>query len=213
MTQRPLHQRALYGLVRVLAVLVGKCCFGLRIDGRQHWPREGGVLVCANHQSSLDPVLVGMTCSRRMNFLARKTLFQNRAFAWLIRAQDAIPVDREGSGFGGLKESLRRLRRGELVLIFPEGTRTPDGIVQPLKPGFVAMARRSGVPIVPVGIEGAFQAWPKGRKLPRCTRVAVVVGPPVSAERMQSLDDAALVQCVADNLRAVHEAAKRLRGC
>ena len=79
-----------------------------------------------------------------MNYVARETLFRLPLLAPLMRFLDAFPIDREGSGLSGLKETLRRLKRGELVLIFPEGTRTTDGEVAPLKPGFISVARRSG---------------------------------------------------------------------
>jgi 1-acyl-sn-glycerol-3-phosphate acyltransferase len=150
-----------YDLFRVLARLVGVWGYGLRAAGRENWPETGGGLVCANHQSHFDPPLVGLTCSRRMNYLARDTLFRVPGLKQLIHFLDAIPIDREGGGLAGLKETLRRLKAGELVLIFPEGTRTHDGEVAPLKPGFIAVARRSRVPLIPVGIDGAYQAWPR----------------------------------------------------
>ena len=144
MTDATLSQRVAYILLREVARLTGIVLFGLRCLGRNSIPQSGGVLVCANHQSVLDPVLVGLACNRRMNYLARRTLFKKRAFGWFIRFLDAIPIDREGGGLEGLKETLRRLKRGEMVLIFPEGTRTHDGEVLPLKTGFYAVAKRSG---------------------------------------------------------------------
>ncbi|HZN33292.1 MAG TPA: lysophospholipid acyltransferase family protein, partial [Pirellulaceae bacterium] len=124
---RTWFQRAGYEVLRVLAQLVAVWVFGLRVAGRENWPAEGGGLVCANHQSIFDPPLVGMTCPRRMNYLARDTLFRVPGLKQLIAFLDAIPIDREGGGLAGLKETLRRLKAGELVLIFPEGTRTHDG--------------------------------------------------------------------------------------
>ena len=92
----------------------------------------------SNHQSHLDPVLVGLASDQRLNYLARDTLFGFAPFRWLINSLDAIPIDREGLGLGGLKETLKRLKRGESVLMFPEGTRTRDGEVGRLRPGFCA---------------------------------------------------------------------------
>src|SRR5205085_8789890 len=125
--------------------------------------------------------------SRRMNYLARDTLFRVPVLSQLITFLDAIPIDREGGGLAGLKETLRRLKAGELVLIFPEGTRTRDGSVAPLKPGFISVARRSRVPLIPVGIDGAYQAWPRSAPLPRLGQIAVVVGEPISAEQVAVL--------------------------
>jgi len=86
-----------------------------------------GVLVVSNHQSHFDPPLVGIGCWRQMNFVARESLMTFRPFGWLIRSIGAIPIDRDGIGLSGIKESLKLLKRGEMVLIFPEGTRTPPG--------------------------------------------------------------------------------------
>ena len=102
-----------------------------------------------------------------MNYLARETLFRFAPLGWLIHSLDAIPIDRDGLGLNGIKESLRRLKRGEMVLIFPEGTRTRDGEMAPFRPGFTVLAARSKAWILPVAIEGAFDAWPRSRKLPR----------------------------------------------
>src|SRR6185436_16558080 len=119
-----------------------------------------------------------------MNYLARDTLFNVPGLSLLIAFLDAIPIDREGGGLAGLKETLKRLKAGELVLIFPEGTRTGDGEVAPLKPGFISVARRSRVPLIPVGLEGAFQAWPRTSPFPRVGRIAIVIGEPISAEQI-----------------------------
>src|SRR5439155_22007917 len=134
-------QRVGYDVFRVLARSAAIWLYGLRVQGRENWPAAGGGLVCANHQSMFDPPLVGLTCSRRMNYLARDTLFRVPILSQLITFLYAIPIDREGVGLAGLKETLRRLKAGELVLIFPEGTLTHDGEVGPLKPGLLSGAR------------------------------------------------------------------------
>jgi len=192
--ERSLGKRLWYDTLRVVSRLVGVCVFRIRVYGRENWPIEGGGLVCPNHQSFLDPLLVGLTCDRRLNFLARGTLFRFLPFRLLINSLDAIPVDREGSGLAGLKETLKRLKRGELVLIFPEGTRTSDGELQPLKGGFIPMARRGGVPIIPVAIDGAFDAWPRTAKLPRRSVIHIRIAPPISTEMLNSMNDDELLE-------------------
>lgn len=172
-------------------------------------PKEGGALVLSNHQSHLDPVLVGSACNRRLNYLARDSLFGFAPFRWLIRSLDAIPIDREGLGLSGLKETLRRLRRGELVLMFPEGTRTRDGEVASLKPGFCALAKRAGVPLVPVAIDGAFAAWPRGRALPLPAAICVQFGPPIWPDESKGLTDEELIALIERRLRAAHAAARQ----
>jgi 1-acyl-sn-glycerol-3-phosphate acyltransferase len=209
--QRTLAQRLGYDALRVLARLFSVGLLGLRVAGREHWPAAGGGLVCSNHQSFFDPPLVGLTCDRRMNYLARDSLFRVPGLSQLIAFLDAIPIDREGGGLAGLKETLRRLKAGELVLIFPEGTRTHDGEVAPLKPGFIAVARRSRVPLVPVAIDGAYQSWPRTARLPRPTRLAVVIGPPIEPQEVAELSDEDLLAELEQRILNCHAEARELR--
>lgn len=203
-----------HAVSRYFARGIGMLAFGIRVFGREHFPLTGGALVCANHQSYLDPVLVGLTADRRVHYLARANLFEIPLFSTLIDWYDAIPIERDGMGISGVKETLRRLKRGAAVLIFPEGTRTSDGELQPIKPGFSALARRGGVPLVPIAIEGAFQAWPRTRKLPSSGTIHIHVAPPIPPEECAALNDdelaAKLEQRLADALasaRATREAA------
>jgi 1-acyl-sn-glycerol-3-phosphate acyltransferase len=118
----------------MLCRIVCVALFGVRVRGQQRFPRQGGVLLVSNHQSHLDPVLAGISCGRRMSSLARDTLFRIPVMGKFITWLDAIPLDRAGVGLAGVKETLRRLKRGDVVLVFPEGTRTFDGRLAPLKP-------------------------------------------------------------------------------
>lgn len=185
--------------------------FRLRCHGRERLPKTGGYLLLSNHQSYLDPPLVGLVVPRRINYLARQTLFKNKLFALLINSLDAIPIDRDGLGLSGLKETLRRLKRGEIVLLFPEGTRSPDGELQPLKPGFSALAQRAKVPLVPIALDGAHESFAKGAKWPRPAVIHLCVGEPISVEQAESLDDRALVELVHERLKSCHDAARRQR--
>ncbi|EAQ82488.1 lysophospholipid acyltransferase family protein [Blastopirellula marina] len=189
---RSLAKRLWYDALRVFARMSGICLFRIRVYGRENWPTDGGGLVCPNHQSYLDPLLIGLTCDRRLNFLARQSLFKF-PLSWIIQSLDSIPVDRDGSGLAGLKETLKRLKRGELVLIFPEGTRTPDGKIGPLKSGFIPLARRGGVPIIPIAVDGAFDAWPKQAKLPQRSVIHIRIAPPISHETLQTMSDEELL--------------------
>jgi 1-acyl-sn-glycerol-3-phosphate acyltransferase len=208
-------QPFVYSLLRILAQLIGVTFYRLRSAGREHWPESGGGLVCSNHQSYFDPPLIGMTCRRQMNYLARDdTLFKVPILKRIMTFLDAIPINRDRSGFSGLKETMKRLRAGELVLIFPEGTRTHDGELLPLKPGFCAIVRRSRVPLIPVCMDGAFQAWPRTSPLPQVGRLAVVIGRPISPEEVETMTDEALVVELASRMRACHLEARRIReGC
>jgi len=165
--------------------------FSLRTFGMRHMPLRGPALVVANHQSFLDPPMVGVAVRRELVYLARKTLFRNRVFAALIRAYNAVPIDQEGIGKDGIRTILEQLRMGRAVLVFPEGERTPDGSMVPLKPGIQLLIKRTQAPIVPVGIAGAYQAWPRWRPfpvprplfVPGAEGIAVVIGEPVDSRR------------------------------
>lgn len=208
---RTLVKRVGYDVIKSLLQMVAVLGYGLRVIGRENWPQTGGGLICANHQSMFDPPLVGLTCQRRMNFLARDTLFPVPILGPLIRFLDAIPIDREGVALSGIKETLRRLKAGELVLIFPEGTRTSDGNVRPLKPGFIALARRGHVPLIPVGLDGAFQVWPRSSRFPRFGRVAVAIGQPINIEQIAGMTDDELLAELERRIRACHEVARSAR--
>jgi 1-acyl-sn-glycerol-3-phosphate acyltransferase len=208
---RPLYKRLGYNALHVLCRLMAVWGFGVRVFGRKRAPTSGAALICANHQSTLDPVLVGLALDVRLNYLARKNLFDTPVLRQIIEFLDGIPIDREGTGLAGLKETLKRLKRGEQVLIFPEGTRTRDGEVGPLKPGFVTLARRAAVPLVPFGIDGAYQAWPRTRRLPGWSRIVLVVGEPVMPDWVQAHSDDELIAELERRIRACHAQARRKR--
>lgn len=208
---RPFSKRIGYDALHVLCRLGAVLFFGVRVWGRGRVPRSGPALVCSNHQSHFDPVLVGLAVDTRLNYLARKTLFDIPGFRWLIEYLDAIPIDRDGMALGGIKLTLQRLRRGEQVLIFPEGTRTRDGEVAPLKPGFTTLARRAAVPLVPVAMDGAYQAWPRTRRFPGFSRIGIVIGEPIHPEEIATLSDEELVAELERRIRACHAAARAYR--
>jgi 1-acyl-sn-glycerol-3-phosphate acyltransferase len=142
-------------------------------------PAEGAVILAANHASFIDPPLVGAGFNRAVNYLGRDTLFNIPVLAFLLRSWRVVPVDRDGGGGAGLKAILRRLREGGMILLFPEGTRTRDGHLQPAKPGVGLIVLRSDAPIVPVRLFGTFEAYGRHRKLPRPGRFIVHYGPPL----------------------------------
>ncbi len=204
-------QRASYAALRVIVRMGGTLVFGFRTFGRENVPDEGGVLICANHQSNLDPPMLGAVSVRRMNFLAKKDLFRKQPFKWLIEHLDAIPIDRDGMGIGGIKETIRRLKRGEMVLIFPEGQRTFDGEMSPLMGGFCALAKRTRVPMLPIGFDGAFQAWPRGSLLPRRSHIWVVVGKPITPDDYDDLSNEEMIELLETRIRDCFEDARKRR--
>ena len=198
-------------VLRFCARLAAVGMFKIRCQGRQYVPETGGALMLSNHQSNLDPILIGLSCNRGLNYVARQTLFRFRPLAWLMTSAGGFPIDREGGGLAGLKETLRRLKQGRIVVLFPEGTRTRDGEVQPLKPGFSAIARRAGVPLVPLAIDGAFDAWPRGRRLPRPAVIHVQFGRPIAPDEFAQLSDDELAGLVEERIRACHARARASR--
>jgi 1-acyl-sn-glycerol-3-phosphate acyltransferase len=152
--------------------------FGLRITGREHLITDGAVLVASNHQSFLDPPLIGNLYQDEMVFLARKTLFKG-FFKWLYPQWNAIPVDQDRPDMASLKTIIRKLKEGNRVLVFPEGARTLDGKLGEAAPGIGLIAAKSGAVIQPVRISGARDALPRGSARLRFARITVAVGPPL----------------------------------
>ncbi len=204
---RPINERIVYLLVRGMARVIGVSAFDLRCFGREHLDFEGSALLLSTHQSTLDPVMVGVMHNTELAYLARKTLFKSRIFAALIRSLNAIEIDREGGGLAGLKETLKRLKHGKKVLIFPEGTRTSTGRPAELKPGFVSLARRGAVPLVPMAVTGAFHALKRGSVLPTYAPLCVYVEKPIQPTEVAQWDDPQLLKEVSLRLNHCHEQA------
>lgn len=150
--------------------------FSFRRKGRRHVPATGPLLVIANHQSYLDPILVGLAVGRRLTYMARKSLWRSKALGFMMDRLGAFPVDHEGPATEGVRACLKLLEQGEAVVVFPEGARTPDGEVKPLKPGVALILRKAKPPILPVGVAGAYEALPIWRKLPHFAPLGVPSG-------------------------------------
>lgn len=138
----------------VLWVLAG-ILFPWRVTGRENLPETGGVVICGNHTSFLDPILVILSATRKrqIHVIAKAELFRIPVLNWILKGIEMIPVKRGMSDISAVKESLRVLRNGEPLLIFPEGTRVKDGKEVDGRPGAVVMAARANVPVIPVYIE------------------------------------------------------------
>lgn len=198
----PRWRRFLYRFCRYGIRIGGVLFFRLRHTGYENVADSGAMLLVSNHQSHLDPGFVGCGVRRPLFFLARRTLFDPLFFGWLIHAVNAVPVDRDGNALGGIKESLRLLKQGEGLVIFPEGTRTPNGRLQTLRPGFVALARKTGATIIPASIVGAFEAWPRTRAFPLPHPVSVHYNAPITPEEFSKYTDDEILQEVARRIQA-----------
>lgn len=159
--------------------------FDLKSYGCQHVPQRGGALLISNHQSVLDPVLLGVHLHRPISFIAKAELFENPKFSWLIRNLNAFAVRRGQADVAAIKEALNRVKDGQVVTLFPEGTRSRDGSLNTIQPGIAMLVRRAEAPVIPAVIDGAFRSWPKGSKLPRAVPIRVMFGPPLQVEGMK----------------------------
>jgi 1-acyl-sn-glycerol-3-phosphate acyltransferase len=200
-----------YEFCRTIIALGAILGFRIRYFGQGNIPRKGPFLMVANHQSHLDPPLIGAGCPRQMSFVARKTLFDIPILGPLIANLHAIPIDRDGMGISGIKESLRRLKHGDPILLFPEGTRSKTGEISQFRPGFTALAVRSKAAIVPVAIDGAYQAWPRSQHYPLPGWVDVYYGRPIEPETVKGLDDRQLLNLVEQRVRECFDELRRRR--
>ncbi|WP_425400865.1 lysophospholipid acyltransferase family protein [Aeoliella sp.] len=211
MYRRSLPKLLWYRLTQWVVGGVSRVYFRVRRRGMKHMPAEGPVVLLANHQSHLDPPLIGCFMPRPLGYLARDTLFSG-FLGPLIRSYDAIPIDRDGSGLAGIRATLKRIKQGDAVLMFPEGTRSEDGKLQPLKPGFIALVRRGKASIVPLGIAGTYEAYPRGKTLPAPRPVALVCGKAIPPEELAKLDDEALLDLVAERIADCYAQARHVAG-
>ncbi|MFO1010990.1 MAG: lysophospholipid acyltransferase family protein [Planctomycetota bacterium] len=163
------------------AWLYTKLYHRLRVEGFENVPKEGGAVLASNHQSHLDILTIAACNRRHVAFVARDTLANWKWLAFTMRGCGAVLVQRNSSDRKALRAMAQHLERGDLVVIFPEGTRTQDGSIGEFKGGALLAARMAKVPIVPVGTRGAVEAWPRSRALPAPRKIAVRFGPPIDS--------------------------------
>jgi len=156
--------------------------------GRSNLPRTGPFLAVCNHASYFDPPVCGTFLAERpFSPIPRASLFVG-PFGWLIRSLGTIPINRDGADAAAMRAGIDELKAGRVVLVFPEGTRSEDGELKEFKRGVSIMIRKAAVPIVPMAIEGTFDAWPKGQLLPRpFHRIGCLAGPMIPADEVAQL--------------------------
>ncbi len=159
--------------------LVGRFFFSLRVIHRERMVQSGPVILAMNHQSYLDPPLAGITCDRAIYFLARRTLMDVPLLGWLLPKLNVIPVNQEGIDRGALKALIRVLKSGNAALVFPEGSRTLDGSLQPAEPGLGLVIAKTLAPVVPMRIFGAHEALPRGGGGLHFAPITIVIGEPI----------------------------------
>lgn len=160
-----------------------------RVRGLEYIPAEGGGLVLSNHQSFLDPLLIGVPLKRPISFLARDSLFRIPIIGWILRNTFVRPISREKASTTSIREMVLRLDQGYLCGMFPEGTRSATGELGEFKPGFVALLRRTELPVYPVAVAGANLALGRSSFFLKPFRVCVVFGEPIHPEEIASLKE------------------------
>jgi len=193
---RQIYQRAYYRFVQLIVAIGSMVFYRTRVHRLENVLHEGPSLVLVNHQSNLDAMVMGAFYPGILSFMAKHTLFKYPPLSWILHGLDSIPVDRTSTGLGGMKTVLKRLKAGYRVMLFPEGQRSFDGELQPLMTGFCLLVRKTKVPIVPVCMDGPYQAWPRGTKLPKSGHIHVVVGKPIYFEEVEHMTDVEMAEFV-----------------
>ena len=185
-----LKMEPLYGVCHYALRQIYDIFFRGEVGGVEHLPSDGSFIIASNHASHLDPPLVGSQISAQMAFFARKTLWKPGIASWWLDGVGTIPVDRDGgSDVTAIKRVLLSLKQHKPVILFPEGTRSPDGNLQAPKPGVGLLACRTQVPVVPARVFGSFQAFGKDGKLRLGTPISIVFGPALQPKEYDNAED------------------------
>ncbi len=180
-----------YRLCRRLFAICFWLLFRLRIEGREHEPQSGPILAICNHVSAADPFIAGVALRRRARYMAKQELFQYPMLGPFVRSLGSFPVRRGQADRQAIRTALQALARGDVLVMFPEGTRSADGRLMPAEPGAALLALRSGAPVLPMAVAGTQHAMPKGRLLPRRIHVVVRIGPPLAVPKHEGRIDRA----------------------
>ncbi|MDP8229613.1 MAG: lysophospholipid acyltransferase family protein [Candidatus Gorgyraea atricola] len=172
-----------YTFWRFVFFLFFKIFLRLKVSGRENFPKDGPVIVAPNHVSFLDPIIVGVAAPRKLNYLARSTLFRSKIFAKMLSWANVSPIKRETGDVNAFRLALNRLRQQKPVLVFPEGTRSQDGDLQEPKSGIGFLQVTSEANILPCYVKGSREAWPRHSKFPRFAHVSVHFGKPLRFEK------------------------------
>ena len=182
-----LFKQPLYWLSRGFVYFCLLLKYRLRVSGREHVPAKGGAVIAANHCSYLDPpVMAGCSNRRIVHFMARDTLFSNPVARWFFPRVGVIALDRTKGDLGALKKAIATLKEGQVIGLFPEGTRSPDGQMREAKGGIGFLIAKGNVPVVPLYISGTHAAFPKGADKLRPGRLVARFGPPISPEEIRA---------------------------
>lgn len=180
-------------MIRLFAIFVvsvyAKLFYRHKVYGKEHFPKTGG-MICSNHTSFLDPPLIGISCPGMVHFLGRDTLFKSPFFGWLIRQLKTHPVKRGKGNIYAFKLAMSLVRKGNKVVIFPEGRRSPDGELKNGQLGVSMLVQRTGCQVIPVYIHGAYEIWSNKRRLPKIFgKTALIFGTPLNFDDIAETED------------------------
>jgi 1-acyl-sn-glycerol-3-phosphate acyltransferase len=173
----------LYSLAHAILRVLFRLLCRWEVVGKESVPAVGGVIIAPNHESFLDPMLVGTSLPRPVHYLARKDLFSPGPWGWILRRVRAVPVERSSPTAASIRAVLDLLRSGEAMVIFPEGTRGDGVSLGEGKAGLGMLVLRAGVPVVPVYIRGSVRVLPRSAYLPRPGKIRLVYGAPLIFNR------------------------------
>lgn len=176
-----------YFFFKILSALF----FPLTVIGRETLPAGQGFIIASNHISNMDPFILGLASRRRLSYVTKDTLFRNRVLGYLLYRVDAFPIKRGASDFRAMRETLRRLKKGAPVVLFPEGTRQMAGVERKIHEGIGFIVAKAGVPVIPAYIQGSQKVLAPGSKVLRRHRVTVIFGAPLHFVKHQSYADIA----------------------
>lgn len=177
--------------------------FRLLVYGRDNIPKKGPFILIVNHQSYLDPLFCGVPLKRRLFFVARVSLFDNRLLGFLLPTIGTIPLRRNKADLAAMRNVIDRLKEGRGVCLFAEGTRTEDGKISPLKSGYSLLCKRTEASIVPVAIDGAFECWPRHQKMFSRGLISICYGEAITYEQVKNMSDKQLTKLLTDTLRRI----------
>ena len=193
----------IYQFCSTLAQFTALNYFGLQVHGRENILEEGPAILASNHQSFLDPPLIGSCLHREIYYLARKTLFDHPMLGKLLPHLRVIGVDRDGADMSALKAVIRLIKEGHSTIVFPEGTRTSDGRLLSPRPGLGLIVAKTLAPVVPVRIFGAFEAFPRTAKFPKPSTISIVFGKPIRFTKADTAGDPReIYQRISDTIMA-----------
>ena len=180
----------IYWIAHALWLIVSKIFFPIKVRGLKNIPSRGGFILASNHLSNLDPMILGLASGRRLNYMAKESLFRNKAFKFILKKVGAYSVKRNAADVRAIKETLKRLERGGVV-IFPEGTRKSGEGSKSIHGGIGLLAVKSGVPVIPVIIRGSDKVMPPGSRFIKYAKVNVRFGRPTRFITQESYQDIA----------------------